>query len=201
MKSKKGVVLGSGMGTIISTILIIGILIAFTFVSTALKQFGDTEGIFIDEKEVSINSVGKIERDDLGIIAQNSKHQLIEKLERLVKTKHKDYTFLEAAILLNETNSKDFLSIFGHTTIKYPHTEILKEKVSIVCSGGVCIQRESQQEKILEFFDIGGLSHEYVKIELTEAIIIISNIKLEERELKEGPHGESYCIHIGDRKC
>ena len=196
MKSKKGAVLGSFIGTIIAIILIVGILISFVFISTILEQFEGRGGIFIDEQRAELRE-GETRRDDkLGIVSQNQRHLLVEDLRMLFTAKSEEYTFLEAIILLNSTNKENLLGVFESSTFE-SYIEIIKGDVTIRCLGGMCVSIKSEHEKFIKFFDNWNLRHEYIKLELSETKIIISSMQFNERNFLEGKYGQEYCIYLG----
>jgi hypothetical protein len=200
MKSKRAGILGSGMTTIISTILIIIILIIFTFLTTTLRALNVNAGISIDEPlDKDINAGGfNHETEDLeGLKSENIKGQLTRKLQEIISSENEDYKLEEILHLLTWENKAYFLEQINLMDIYPVYLEIKKEGVTIICKRSSCDFGQSETEEIIEFLDESKLQHEYVQMELSNVNVTLGNIELEDSWLRKYRYSPTYCSYIG----
>ena len=201
MKSNKGGILGSGIMTIIATILILAILIIFTLTATLIRSLNKQGDFVIDEKlNQSLNEISIYQRnhDDLGIIKYFRQKTLQEKTLCVLNSQEEildeERTFLETIMMWNESITGEVISSIEGIECKPAHLELTKNKETIICiRGSPCEKKKSIKNNVLYAMDEANIRYALIELNIGNTTITTSDVPLNEKTRED-----SSLVMIGD---
>jgi len=181
--NKRAGILGSGIATIIATLMIILILGIFTFVALTLNSLDTNSQIKIDRplKANSTATQDMLKGDSTGLLKNYQETMLQKQLINLLGQKEM-FLGLERSLsatvsLWDEDNTEDIIGYLEQLDHEIPYLEIEKD-ATIICTKNSCDVTESIKERAMSHLGQEEVEYLYTELKLSDVIISVSDIAL-----------------------
>ncbi|MBT7705935.1 hypothetical protein HN747_00665 [archaeon] len=197
----KKAIIGSGISTVVATILILLILVIFTVGSIGINKLSGTKTKSYELESKTYNTpqteseryfYRTTPRDDMN--KYYSEKILTEEIKNILEGG--DETLLSMAHKLNNNNAVEIANrIEQSNVISTWYLDITKDDTTIICRTTECKVRVPEYGKVFEFIKNRERYYPYIELNFTNSKIILSTKPIEDVDLRRE---KSYCNFIGE---